>query len=339
MRSYRKGVVLTVALCAALLAGLFIFPAAAADPSQTTVTLRPGVTILADGTERTFYDANGQEVHPLYANGTHYLPVRAIGELMGKNVNWDAATRTISLTSPRTAAPTAGTPDTSAKECQITVEVRPDITILVDGVKQDFTDAKGDPVYPLLTNGTNYLPVRAIGELMGKSVGWDAASRTITLGSGTVVPGAPNVTDADTFQSGTAGSSVTTSPTPAENTAGLIGEVNARDFALALVPGASAQHITKCELDRDDGVWIYELEIVYNNTEYEIELDGSTGRVLKFEQEYQGPTTPAVNPTTTTTQQSGYGYGYGYHHRDGHHSGYSSTHHHNSRCPANCPYY
>lgn len=336
MRSHRKGVVLAAALCAAVLAGLFIFQAAAAvDPSQTTVTLRPNVTILVDGTERTFYDVNGKEVHPLYANGTHYLPVRAIGELMGKNVNWDAAARTIGLTSPRTAAPTAGTPDTGAVECQITVEVRPDISILVDGVKQNFTDAKGNPVYPLLTNGTNYLPVRAIGELMGKTVGWDASTRTITLSGGTAgLPGTPNVTDADTFQSGNGGTAtppVTTSP--GENSSGLIGEVNAKDFALALVPGATQQNITKCELDRDDGVWVYELEIFYNYTEYEIELDGATGRVLKMEQDYKGPA------AQQTGGQSNYYYN-NYHHSEVHHSGQSAGyHHHNSSCPADCPYF
>ena len=54
MKSHRKGAVLAVALCAAVLVGLFIFPAAAVDPSRTTVTLRPNVTILVDGAERTF---------------------------------------------------------------------------------------------------------------------------------------------------------------------------------------------------------------------------------------------------------------------------------------------
>lgn len=340
MKSHRKGAVLAVALCAAVLAGLFVFPAAAVDPSRTTVTLRPNVTILVDGAERTFYDVNGQEVHPLYANGTHYLPVRAIGELMGKNVNWDAATRTIGLTSPRTAAPTSGTPDTSAKECQINVEVRSDITILVDGVRQNFTDAAGNPVYPLLTNGTNYLPVRAIGELMGKDVGWNAASRTITLGAASA-SGAPNVTDADTFQSG--GTAVTPPAASNSGESSLIGEANAKTFALALVSGAGQQHITKCELDRDDGVWIYELEIVYNNTEYEIELDGTTGRVLKLEQEYKGgqATTQQTSTQQTSNQQTGSNYYYGYHHNQSHH-GYrhngGTYHHHNSNCPVNCPY-
>ena len=75
----------------------------------------------------------------------------------------------------------------------ITAELHPDFTITVDGVKRTFTDAQGNAVYPMLYQGTNYLPVRAIGELMGKSVSWNGATRTITLSGGS------QVTDADSF--------------------------------------------------------------------------------------------------------------------------------------------
>ena len=66
-------------------------------------------------------------------------------------------------------------------------------TIVVDGVERKFYDANQAPVYPLLHNGTTYLPVRAIGELMGKQVGWNQTTRTVTLSSDSLV------TDADSF--------------------------------------------------------------------------------------------------------------------------------------------
>ena len=49
---------------------------------------------------------------------------------------------------------------------------------------------------PCLYNGSTYLPVRAIGEIMGKRVGWNGATGTVTL----TTPGGSLVTDADTFE-------------------------------------------------------------------------------------------------------------------------------------------
>lgn len=63
----------------------------------------------------------------------------------------------------------------------VQAELHKDLTIIIDGYTQDFRDANGSPVYPLMYNGTTYLPVRAIGNLMGKDVSWDEATQTITL--------------------------------------------------------------------------------------------------------------------------------------------------------------
>lgn len=66
---------------------------------------------------------------------------------------------------------------------KVQAEICPHFTVIVDGEKQTFTDANGTRVYPLVYNGTTYLPVRSIGNLMGKNVYWDAATSTITLKS------------------------------------------------------------------------------------------------------------------------------------------------------------
>lgn len=50
------------------------------------------------------------------------------------------------------------------------------IKILVDG-KELKTDKE-----PFIYEGTTYLPVRAVGEAVGKNVAWDAVSQTVILG-------------------------------------------------------------------------------------------------------------------------------------------------------------
>lgn len=58
----------------------------------------------------------------------------------------------------------------------------------------------------------------------------------------------------------------------------------AQDIALERVPGATSKNIS-IELDRDDGWYIYEGEIVYDGMEYEFEIDADTGNILKWEEE------------------------------------------------------
>ena len=56
------------------------------------------------------------------------------------------------------------------------------IKIYVDGVKIDPKDANGNTVEPFIYNGTTYLPVRAVGEAIGKTVTWDGATQSVYLG-------------------------------------------------------------------------------------------------------------------------------------------------------------
>ena len=56
------------------------------------------------------------------------------------------------------------------------------IAIYLDGNKLDPKDANGNPVEPFIYNGTTYLPVRAIGEAIGRNVEWDAPNFSVYLG-------------------------------------------------------------------------------------------------------------------------------------------------------------
>lgn len=91
--SHLMTLLLTLAVVLSFAAG-----AAAADTLQTiTAYLDSGITITLDGEVQTLTDAKGTRVYPINYNGTTYLPVRAIAGLLGLDVNWDQATKTVQL--------------------------------------------------------------------------------------------------------------------------------------------------------------------------------------------------------------------------------------------------
>lgn len=57
----------------------------------------------------------------------------------------------------------------------------------------------------------------------------------------------------------------------------------AKQIALKLVPGAT---VVKVERDQEDGILVYEVELVKGNYEYDIVIDAKSGKVLKNEKEY-----------------------------------------------------
>lgn len=72
----------------------------------------------------------------------------------------------------------------------------------------------------------------------------------------------------------------------AQQPGGFIGEEAAKNAALshAGVSAANAGSI-KCELDEDDGLWVYEIEFRAGGVEYDYEINASDGTVLKAEQD------------------------------------------------------
>lgn len=63
-----------------------------------------------------------------------------------------------------------------------------------------------------------------------------------------------------------------------------ISQDEAVQIALQRVSGATAQDV-RIELDRDDGRYKYEGEIIYNNTEYDFEIDANSGTILEWSEE------------------------------------------------------
>ncbi|MDP4180464.1 MAG: stalk domain-containing protein [Bacillota bacterium] len=65
---------------------------------------------------------------------------------------------------------------------QITATLKPDIKVVIDGSLTTFKNSSGTEVYPIIYEGTTYLPLRAIGGVMNKAVDWDGNTQTVYLG-------------------------------------------------------------------------------------------------------------------------------------------------------------
>ena len=65
--------------------------------SKTVTAVYNNIKIVIDGTQITPTDANGNVVEPFIIDGTTYLPVRAVAQALGKEVNWDGSSNTVYL--------------------------------------------------------------------------------------------------------------------------------------------------------------------------------------------------------------------------------------------------
>ena len=176
---------------------------------------------------------------------------------------------------------------------QIQAELRGDFTIVIDGQTRTFKNVNGDTVYPLLYEGTTYLPVRAIGELMGKTVYWFEDEKRVELRDET-----STVTDADVIINGGnassgSGGGAAVDPAPADG--GITVEDAKRIAAEKAGFTVDEVQFKRTELDRDDGVVHYEVEFWKDNTEYSADIRVSDGAILSWDIDVEGSAPPAVS--------------------------------------------
>lgn len=173
----------------------------------------------------------------------------------------------------------------------IKAQLRPDFTVKIDGETKVFKNADGDIVYPVLYDGTTYLPIRAIGELMGKTVYWYEDDKRIEFKDEQTT-----VTDADVIISGedkgkekpekTVKPEKTQKAKKEVDKSAFIGEDAAKNIALEKA-GLSTDDVrfVKSELDFDDGVWYYEIEFSKDREEYEAEIGAEDGKIIEWKKD------------------------------------------------------
>ncbi|MBN7774037.1 stalk domain-containing protein [Clostridium aminobutyricum] len=172
----------------------------AAKPASTKVLayIKPDLKVRFNDETLTFKDSNNQIIYPLVYRGSAYLPIRAISALIGEDIEWDNYSQTVfigkTLSNPSKSKIKMGNQNAfqiiSASAISSialpfleTVYVKPDINIMYDFELKSFTDSNNQTVYPIIYNGSTYLPIRCLSSLMNKPITWDNVSKTIIIGN------------------------------------------------------------------------------------------------------------------------------------------------------------
>lgn len=98
-KSFMMGVLTTLLLVGAV-------GTAAATVGTVPANLEySNITVTLDGAPVKLVDVNGNPVEPFIIDGTTYLPIRAISNAFGLEVDWDGATQTVILKHPSEVDP------------------------------------------------------------------------------------------------------------------------------------------------------------------------------------------------------------------------------------------
>ncbi len=124
------------------------------------------------------------------------------------------------------------------------------------------------------------------------------ATQTTTTAPATSETAEASQTNAATSKATAAAPKTTTAAQ--SNDSGRISQQEAEQIALKKVPGAT---VKKIKLEKDDGRWQYEGELITDSAEYDFEIDAATGAILKWEQENKTPKTTAAQEKTTISSE------------------------------------
>ena len=240
-------------LTTALVIGLGMSAFAASRP----ITVEDNIRVTINGAVFSPKDANGKDVALFSYNGTTYAPVRAICEAAGLEVEYDSATYTAVLTTADRVA--ASDPNSGS---YIGVDKAKSIALSDAGVnaadavflkaRLDRDDGRMEYEVEFYSGSKEYdYDIDALtGEIRSRD--WELDDFDLYDDDRTQVS-ADNVITAE----------------------------QAKAIAKAKAPSTAT--VVKCELDEDDGRWVYELELRDGRTEYECDINAVTGVILDWE--------------------------------------------------------
>lgn len=171
--SFLLGVVMCVSL----------FSPALAAESQTVQVSKFNGKVMVDGTQTNLQLDESSSRSPLLSGDTLYITLPAAGQWLGADVAYDEAAKAVTITH-NGKEPVYYT-WSDLKEMGVvwgdweglddpfqhqSAQLRPDVTVIVDGTPQSFANAQGKPVYPLFFQGYIFLPIEVVSQLGDKQM-------------------------------------------------------------------------------------------------------------------------------------------------------------------------
>jgi len=144
-------------------------PANYVDPNTPTVPISPApLSIIELQIGNPVFKLNNQAMlldsPPVIKNDRTLLPIRAVVETMGGQVNWNAEEKRV---------------DIEYRGKTVTLWIGKN-TAKVNG-KEVMIDPSNPNVVPEIINGRTMLPLRFVAESLGCQVEWDDKTKTITI--------------------------------------------------------------------------------------------------------------------------------------------------------------
>ncbi|MGN0183098.1 MAG: stalk domain-containing protein [Candidatus Ornithomonoglobus sp.] len=148
---------------------------------QQITAVYENIKIYINGSEIVPTDVDGKYTEPFISEGTTYLPLRAIADMLGIDVRWDDDTSSVYLDSEvNKHENSVSRIDSTPHRETVTIYYR-NIHIFIDGNITVLTTQQGDAIEPFIYDGTTYLPVRAVAQLLGLTVDWNDEEKAIYL--------------------------------------------------------------------------------------------------------------------------------------------------------------
>lgn len=242
-RDMLAGSVLTVLVLS------LVTPAIASTGSRTVEIAYDNIKLVVNGEKVTPRDGSGKIVEPFTLNGTTYLPVRALGNALDMDVEWDGRTNTVYLDGRADSDDLEGAGYIGLKEARAIALKHAGLRESQVAFFQETLDLDGGKAtyeIEFYSGDTEY--DYEIDARSGKILDWDR--------------------DAEDFQ------------IPGDD---YISLAKAKSLAQKKAPSAT---LVSCGLEVDDGRAVYEGELRSGHTEYEFEIDAVSGDFLKWEVDY-----------------------------------------------------
>ena len=239
-------------LIVAAVAGLAV-PALAATGSRQVWVDYSDIKLVINGETVTPRDGDGSVVEPFTIDGTTYLPVRAVADALGMDVDWNDSTNTVTLTDPALADNGDYIGKARAKEIALDHAGLTYDDVSFFRVELDRNGGRAEYEVEFYSGSTEY--DYDIDALTGDVRDYDHDVEGYQIPSDS-----------------------------ADGSGDYIGKDRAREIALDHA-GLQSSQVTfiRTELDWDDGRAEYEVEFYTGGKEYDYDIDAFTGDIRSYD--------------------------------------------------------